>query len=196
MSHTKVICRTHLGSEVPWRIQKPHLEQRLLARITKLENGCWRWDRHMTSNGYGELIAGGRRYLAHRLAYALWCHEFDPKLYVCHHCDFKLCCNPGHLFLGTSKENTHDMLRKRRHNNNRKTHCKRGHELTGVNLYLKAGKNGPIRDCKVCCRARMRMRAGWSEAEAFSLPVTPHGYRPIGGHFRKRNSGYQTEGRK
>lgn len=33
---------------------------------------------------------------------------------VCHRCDVKPCINPGHLFLGTGRDNMEDCARKRR----------------------------------------------------------------------------------
>lgn len=43
-------------------------------------------------------------------------HGPVPKgLWVLHHCDNPICCNPGHLFLGTAADNTQDSWRKGRH---------------------------------------------------------------------------------
>lgn len=36
-------------------------------------------------------------------------------MYVLHRCDVPLCVRPDHLFLGTLKDNTQDMLTKNRH---------------------------------------------------------------------------------
>lgn len=55
-----------------------------------------------------------RGYMAHRLAYLF--SVADPGvLCVLHRCDNPPCCNPSHLFLGTTVDNRDDCVKKNRH---------------------------------------------------------------------------------
>ena len=63
-------------------------------------------------SGYGRFKVQGIRYEAHRIAYFLH-NKKDPKeLLVCHSCDNPACCNPKHLWLGTSKDNIQDSVKR------------------------------------------------------------------------------------
>ena len=85
------------------------------------KNDCWRWlGPAKDSNGYGTARVYGIaslkqvRWRTHRLAYRLTFGEIPRGLMVCHKCDNPICCNPAHLFLGTSAENNTDRSRKHR----------------------------------------------------------------------------------
>ena len=77
-------------------------------------NECWPWIGISRSNGYGIVGRNQGNIVAHRAAYVLCVGPIPDGLMACHKCDNRGCVNPNHLFLGTAKDNTHDMLAKGR----------------------------------------------------------------------------------
>jgi hypothetical protein len=77
---------------------------------------CWDWQHRKLPSGYGVFSIGNRSVLSHRVAYYLINSVQPGPQLVCHRCDNPSCCNPVHLFLGTSADNIHDMDQKGRGN--------------------------------------------------------------------------------
>lgn len=81
------------------------------------EDDCWLWTAcSKNGHGYGDTSFFGSHYSAHRIAYWLASGEDPGPLQVCHTCDNPPCCNPGHHFLGTNKDNADDCTEKGRQN--------------------------------------------------------------------------------
>lgn len=75
---------------------------------------CVTWNFSTDPDGYGR-IRRGKTMQAHRAA---WVELFGPipeDLCVLHSCDNPPCCNPKHLFLGTTADNNKDKFDKSRH---------------------------------------------------------------------------------
>jgi hypothetical protein len=75
---------------------------------------CWNWKVYINAYGYGQFHLNGTPYLAHRLSWELTYGPIPKGLCCCHRCDNRKCVNPSHLFLGTHKDNTQDMISKNR----------------------------------------------------------------------------------
>lgn len=79
------------------------------------QTNCWNWTGSISSSGYGCVYYQGKTWRVHRLSWQFLHGDIPKGKYVCHHCDNKKCINPKHLFLGTAKDNTLDMICKGRH---------------------------------------------------------------------------------
>lgn len=137
-----------------------------IKRRVKIDpaTGCWLYQgfvhpMKMTAGGYqiggyGSMGYRGRSNQAvHRVVWSCLHGAPAKGMDVCHTCDVRRCCNPDHLWIGTRSQNLLDMVAKRRGPLGKKaaqTHCIRGHELSGDNLYTT--RNGKSRRCVTCLR--------------------------------------------
>lgn len=87
----------------------------LINFVIRKPDQCWNWIGFKDKDGRGKVWVKDRKEIASRVLYFISNGKIDKNLCVCHSCDNPSCVNPNHLWLGTKKENTHDMIRKNRH---------------------------------------------------------------------------------
>lgn len=94
--------------------------EEVLDHYVALPNGCHEWTGARNQHGYGMvcvMLDGKPNTMpAHRLQWMRLKGKIPAGLDACHTCDFRACGNIEHLFLGTPRENIHDMIAKGRHN--------------------------------------------------------------------------------
>jgi hypothetical protein len=88
--------------------------KRFLNKIS-YNNDCWEWIAGKDNHGYGKMWIINKNILSSRVSWLLFKGDIPENICVCHKCDNPACANPDHLFLGTHKDNMHDMTVKGRH---------------------------------------------------------------------------------
>lgn len=149
-------------------VEKALISERalFLARtrsVPEPNTGCWMWLGAITNGGYAHATIRKKTWRIARALLGL--PKNNRSLVARHRCDTPLCVNPDHIERGTESENHMDAVRRGRYWPNRtiKTHCKRGHELTGTNLRIdRKGR----RVCKTCAVAATRE---WRKSQPYGF---------------------------
>lgn len=89
------------------------IQQKLDRYILKSDT-CWEWQGGCSVSGYGVVDVNGVSKRAHRTVWELANGPIPDGMLICHSCDNPKCVRLEHLFLGTSKDNSIDMVRKGR----------------------------------------------------------------------------------
>lgn len=131
---------------------------RFMSKV-KMDNntGCWEWQACKSggyNGGYGHFGLRGKVANAHQVSYETFVGPTPSGLVLDHKkCNNRGCVNPRHMEPTTHKKNIlrgNSLSAKRK----KQTHCSRGHELSGDNLYL----YGEGRHCKTCRRMHLAKR--------------------------------------
>lgn len=165
----------YVTADTPRENAVPILLARLLLKCKLTASGCWEYQGHKNSIGYGEATFAGKRYVVHRFMYeALLTGNLLPPRGqdICHSCHNRACVNPYHIRQDSHSANLLESAAEKRLQGQWKTHCKRGHPLSGNNLL----KGKQFRVCAICSRGRYRLRLGWPEHLAFADVILPPGY--------------------
>lgn len=132
-----------------------------LIRNSKVKGECLIWNGKTDVDrgygmSYGVMMIDHKNYKTHRLmAFAIGKIEsINSKEIVRHSCDNPPCFDPSHILTGTQTQNMQDKIERGRDFNKNKTHCLKGHELTGFNLHVYKGH----RRCRACDRDRKSLR--------------------------------------
>lgn len=100
---------------------KEKIKNKILKNIRINKKSCWIWLKSKHSYGYGKLGGSFNNKKWHlsvpRASWIIFKGDIPSNMIICHNCpngDNPQCCNPDHMFLGTSRENTRDMMKKKR----------------------------------------------------------------------------------
>lgn len=123
--------------------------------VEKMATPCWVWQGVEHEHGFGSVSYNSVSRQPHRIIYEQFHGTLADGLVLHQLCRNKHCVNPEHLKPVTMGEAV-KTYRSPPGNNARKSHCLRGHELAGGNLYVTPGDGS--RQCRICKAMRNRQR--------------------------------------
>lgn len=158
------MVRRALASHPDW------LAEKILPYLDGWPNPgvCWVWTRSLVG-GYGQInipravYTGAAR--VHRVMWILLRGDIEEGMVIDHDgpegCRNRACANPAHLKAVTQRHNTVVTGSGIAAINAAKTHCKRGHPLSGENLIVTIRNGNELRECRICHSMTPAERALW-----------------------------------
>lgn len=110
----------------------------------KTSEGCFEWQNAVARNGYGVATRNNRRWTITRVVMNLvYGFEMEnSEILVLHKCDNPKCVNPEHLFIGTTKDNIRDKIKKGRHLTEEGLYCNTKLKVAEVKEIFRLSKAG------------------------------------------------------
>jgi hypothetical protein len=137
----------------------PPIVTRFLAIEGRDPDACWPWIGYVDQWGYGRVGVSydGRRgsLNVHRFIYLMLVGDITPGNEIDHRCQRRDCANVDHLEEAAYVENQ-ERSRSVTVANRNKTHCIRGHALSGDNLDTWLLREKGYRACRKCMNAWKR----------------------------------------
>lgn len=146
---------------LPRNYRSPAID-RILAKTTEDDNGCWIFHGSDNGVGYGVVFNEGRQEYTHRVTYEFFIAEIPEGLQIDHLCRQRRCCNPWHLDPVTTAVNVARGEARLRSGAWRadfelsKTHCPAGHAYDSENTYITSKGHRQCRLCKTAAELRYR----------------------------------------
>lgn len=81
---------------------------KIMENTTIDDNGCWNWNKSVSSSGYGQFTKNKKYWNTHRYVYLTVKGSIPDGMVVRHLCHNRRCCNPDHLEVGTEVDNWKD----------------------------------------------------------------------------------------
>lgn len=89
--------------------------QYILSKVQIDDKGCWLVSKQQYAVArYYSVKWRGKAFQAHRLSHAAFNGHIPAGSLVLHRCDYGLCVNPAHLYLGDHEQNMRDMVERGR----------------------------------------------------------------------------------
>src|ERR1700731_1368930 len=96
-------------------LRRYKMESERFFKYVQKTSSCWLWTGGLCKGGRGQFHTTDRKCVqAHRYSWIIHKGPIPKGMCILHSCDIGGCVNPEHLFTGTMKDNTNDMLKKRR----------------------------------------------------------------------------------
>ncbi len=137
-------CSQNRHHAIKFKKENPDASEIDILRFCLQENSKWNGEclestfKSKSQSGYAMIKYRNSTIGCHRASWIVNHGKIPGNLWVLHSCDNPLCIRIDHLFLGTPKDNSQDMIQKNRDN----VFGARKHERETVNIAIELRKKG------------------------------------------------------